>query len=115
MLIERQDASPEVELRLARKNHISISQFQKDLDKLEKFYNEYYWKISIDIFFNEIDENSTSEEIEEDVNLNERFNEYAKDIIHILNDKSDDTLEDHWIKRIVKMNLDKEEVKEYAD
>lgn len=115
MLIERQDASPEVELRLARKNHISISQFQKDLDKLEKFYNKYYWKISIDMFFNEIDENSTSEEIEEDVNLNERFNEYTKDIINILNGKSDDTLEDHWIKRIVKINLDKEEVKEYAD
>lgn len=106
-----QGHSPEISIRLARKNHINTDDFKKDVNIIDKFEEKYFNSISIQTWFEYIVDNETltPEIIKRDADLNRRFHSYAKSILDIIEGNSKETLEDYLIEKIITINIKEEE------
>lgn len=110
-IIEKKDCCyPEVEIRLTNSTNEG-KDFEKDVIKIDRFSDKYFNNISVSTYYDYFDEYSDESKEKVDKNnkdLHKRFYRYAKSLKKILDGNSKETLEDHWVEKVVDMKISEE-------
>lgn len=110
-IIEKKDSYyPEILIKVTTRNNIKPNDLEKDVNIIDRF-SEKYRSISVEEWFvyHEPNVKFTKEELKQDKDLHKRFYGYMNTVSNILSGNSKETLEDWYIEKVIKMNINKEE------